>query len=252
VSASPFRPSVGWTDSLPPLHKFQADFQPAALRRRMTSVFAGAWLPVVQAREARRLAALCKVAPRLHLGCGEHPKPGWLNIDFWPPSQRSPRDIGPLVVNHDLTRGLPLADDTCCEIYSSHFLEHLSAIEGARLLSDCYRVLRPTGRLRTCVPDFARLARAYVENDYDYFAPLHRIYSGRIGDGVENSDTIMDAVNNGLYQFGEHHCMYDMEKLERLLLAIGFSQVTRSSFDATIDGDWDAREHFSLYIDAIK
>jgi predicted SAM-dependent methyltransferase len=145
-----------------------------------------------------------------------------------------------------------LADDVCEEIYSSHFLEHLPAREGAHLLADCHRVLRSGGRLRTCLPDFSRLARAYVIGDTEYFAPLYEIFGGSMGDGVPGSETIMDAVNNGLYQFGEHRCMYDMEKMGKLLMAIGFSRVRPSSFDPTIDGSWDAREHFSLYIDAYK
>jgi len=160
--------------------------------------------------------------------------------------------VGLTLINYDLARLLPLADSVCSEIYSSHFLEHLAAVEGARLLEDCYRVVRPGGRLRTCVPDFAKLARAYVAGDTEHFASLYQIFAGRMGDGVTGGDTIMDAVNNSLYQFGEHRCMYDTEKLARLLSAIGFSRVTPSSFDPTADGDWDSREHFSLYIDAFK
>lgn len=209
-------------------------------------------LAYVQARDARRLAALGGHGPRLHLGCGLHTMAGWVNIDHWTTPSYAPRGDGSVVINHDLRRGLPLADNSCSEIYSSHLLEHFPATEGARLLSDCHRALMPSGRLRTCVPDFTRLARAYLEHDREYFAPLYNIFVGRMGDGMRGSGTIMDAMNNALYQFGEHQCMYDMEKLEALLSAIGFSVVHPSSFDPTIDGDWDAREHFSLYIDAVK
>jgi predicted SAM-dependent methyltransferase len=206
---------------------------------------------IARARAQRRLAAL-EAGARLHLGCGAHAKRGWVNIDFWLAPPQAPPETGALVVNYDLTRGLPMADDTCSEIYSSHFLEHLDPLAGARLLSECHRVLRPRGRLRTCAPDFGRLARAYVAGDTDYFAPLYDIFGERMGDGVAGSNTIMDAVNNGLYQFGEHRCMYDLEKLQRLLSAIGFTDVRAASFDPTIDGDWDAREHFSIYVDAYK
>jgi hypothetical protein len=209
-------------------------------------------LKIIQTRDARRLTALASTAPKLHLGCGLHTKAGWVNIDVWSNPRDAPREVGVTTINYDLTRGLPLADNTCSEIYSSHFLEHLSARQGASLLDDCYRVLRPKSRLRTCLPDFSRLAHAYVAGETDYFAPLYTIFASRMGDGVPGSDTIMDAVNNGLYQFGEHRCMYDLEKLVKLLTAIGFSQVKPSLFDPTIDGDWDSREHFSLYIDAFK
>jgi hypothetical protein len=203
-----------------------------------------------QARDARRLAALAPTAPRLHMGCGVHTMPGWVNIDVWDPHATAPEPPGTIVINHDLTLGLPLGGGVCAEIYSSHFLEHLTDVEGARLLRECHRVLARGARIRTCVPDFAKLARAYIDGDRDYFAPLYEIFAGLLGDGVAGSETIMDAVNNGLYQFGQHRCMYDMEKLERLLAAIGFTRVTPSEFDPSIDGDWDARQHFSLYIDA--
>lgn len=222
------------------------------LQSRLGPVLTRAELKVVQAQDAKRLAALSPKAPRLHLGCGIHTKVGWVNIDVWPSPREAPRDPGAMVINYDLTCGLPLADGVCEEIYSSHFLEHLSAPEGASLLGDCYRVLRPGGRLRTCLPDFSRLAHAYMSGDTEYFAPLYDIFAGRIGDGVPGSGTIMDAVNNGLYQFGEHRCMYDLEKLAKLLTAIGFSQVESSSFDPAIDGSWDSREHFSLYVDAFR
>jgi predicted SAM-dependent methyltransferase len=204
-----------------------------------------------RARDARRLAALAHTQPRLHLGSGSHPKPGWVNLDLGG-RQAAPGDGSTVVLNYDLTRSLPLPDGTCTEVYSSHFLEHLTAREGAAVLSECHRVLRAGDRIRTCLPDFGRLARAYVAGDVSYFAPLHEIYGDRIGDGIAGSESIMDAVNNGLYQFGEHRCMYDEEKLERLLSAIGFSAVERSAFDPSIDGSWDAREHFSFYVDAFK
>jgi hypothetical protein len=125
-------------------------------------------LKVIQARDAKRLATLASPAPKLHLGCGPHSKPGWVNIDAWSMPQEAPRGAGVTVINYDLTRGLPLADDVCSEIYSSHFLEHLSAREGASLLADCYRVLQPEGRLRTCLPDFSRLAHACVAGSRHY------------------------------------------------------------------------------------
>ncbi len=228
----------------------RAIYEPAAelVRRRGAQVR----LSLVQRRDARRLTALGASAPKLHLGSGAHTKPGWVNIDVWTDPRQTPKRHGTTTINHDLTSGLPLADDTCAEIYSSHFLEHLSAEEGVSLLTDCHRVLRPGGRLRTCLPDFGRVAQAYVAGDNEYFLPLYEVFKGLLGDGVAGSATILDPVNNILYQWGEHRCMYDTEKLLTLLSAIGFAQVQASAFDPAIDGDWDAREHFSLYVDAFK
>jgi predicted SAM-dependent methyltransferase len=225
-----------------------AEVPPDFIRRHAASVR----LSLVQRRDARRLKTLDGALPKLHLGCGAHTKPGWVNIDMWHVPSEMPRRGGTTTINFDLTADLPLSDNRCAEIYSSHFLEHLTAEDGVRLLTDAHRVLRPGGRLRTCLPDFARVARAYVDADNEYFAPLYEVFPDRLGDGVPGSATILDAVNNVLYQWGEHKCMYDTAKLVALLSAIGFSRVEPSSFDPSIDGAWDAREHFSIYVDAFK
>ncbi len=229
-----------------------SELSTAILLKRVGSFPKQIELRAIRLRDARRLASIRDESTRLHLGCGSHPKAGWVNIDLWPDSDSIPDEPGLVALNYDLTQGLPLPDDICAEIYSSHFLEHLPARAGAMLLEECHRVLHSGGRLRSCLPDFQRMARAYVAGDTEYFAPLYEIFGGLIGDGVPGSGTIMDAVNNGLYQFGEHKCMYDAEKLEKLLTAIGFSEVRRSEFDPDIDGTWDAREHFSFYLDAVK
>jgi len=52
---------------------------------------------------------------RLHLGCGQSPIPGWLNID----AQRLPGVDRVL----DVRRGLPF--ENVAAIYGEHFLEHL-------------------------------------------------------------------------------------------------------------------------------
>ena len=56
-------------------------------------------------------------------------------------------------VCHDLRKGIPFTDASADNIFSSHFLEHLSRSDGCQLLTECYRVLKPGGTLRVGVPD---------------------------------------------------------------------------------------------------
>lgn len=48
---------------------------------------------------------------------------------------------------------LPFADNSFDFIFSEHFFEHLFLDEAHKLMKECWRVLRPNGVLRTCVPD---------------------------------------------------------------------------------------------------
>jgi len=90
----------------------------------------------------------------LNLGCGSRWHPDWVNIDI------APRD--PAVIRHDLSRGIPLADESCDVVYHAAVLEHLRRQEAAALLSECYRVMKPGGILRVGVPDLEKICRLYL------------------------------------------------------------------------------------------
>jgi SAM-dependent methyltransferase len=80
---------------------------------------------------------------RLHLGCGDTRKPGWVNIDT---------HRGDLTL--DLRMPLPFRDGSCAAIYSEHFLEHVDYPDATlRLLGECRRVLQPGGLFDIGVPD---------------------------------------------------------------------------------------------------
>jgi SAM-dependent methyltransferase len=90
----------------------------------------------------------------VNLGCGGRFHPAWTNIDIV--------STGPGVIAHDLSRGVPLASESCEVVYHSHVLEHLRRADVERFMRDCHRVLRPGGILRVAVPDLERICRAYV------------------------------------------------------------------------------------------
>ena len=48
---------------------------------------------------------------------------------------------------------LPFDNDSINFIFSEHFFEHLFFDESLSLLKECYRILKPFGVIRTCVPD---------------------------------------------------------------------------------------------------
>ena len=94
------------------------------------------------------------------------------------------------------------------------------------------------------------MVEAYLRGDITYLElvdireALHYVEPG--------TETIVDHVNYGVYQHGEHKTIYDEEKLSVILRAIGFSTVTESSFNAEIDPDEPVRRRYSFYLEAVK
>jgi SAM-dependent methyltransferase len=90
----------------------------------------------------------------VNLGCGAVWHVAWQNYDL-DPQDRSIRPI-------DLSQSLPLANDSVDALYHAHVLEHLDRDAGGRLLTECFRALRPGGIIRVVVPDLEDLARRYL------------------------------------------------------------------------------------------
>ncbi|HEX6188522.1 MAG TPA: methyltransferase domain-containing protein [Pyrinomonadaceae bacterium] len=188
---------------------------------------------------------------KLNLGCGGDLKPGWINVDLWLDSP-DPRPEGSeaIFINYDLRREIPLDAGSCEIIYSSHFFEHLDYNVGLRQLRECYRLLKPHGTFRISLPDFKGACRAYLNNDADYFKLVDTgVFLPEVEPGTL---TLIDYINFAAYQSGEHKRMYDEEKVIVLLQKIGFSAVTVSSYDSTIDPPSPLRIDYSFYVQATK
>lgn len=195
---------------------------------------------------------------KVNIGCGSNIKPGFVNIDL--------RDIlGPeidpeshpkaMFINYDLRLGLPLEDDSCNFIYSSHFFEHLDYADGLRLMRDCYRALRSGGVFRMVLPNLKPDFDAYLRGDDEYFdsvdlSDLHDPLLNRIA--KSGTMTRVDWINYGVYQSGEHKYIYDEEKAILLLQSIGYRSVASSSYQAGTDIDLPIRRDYSFYIEAVK
>ncbi len=91
----------------------------------------------------------------LNLGCGKRIHPAWVNVDF--------QVSAPDVVACDLTKGIPFPSASFDVVYHSHLLEHFSRNQAPAFLSECHRVLKPGGILRSIVPDLEVITRRYLE-----------------------------------------------------------------------------------------
>lgn len=190
---------------------------------------------------------------KIHLGCGDDIRAGWVNLDL-KLSELSPHTNGlssdPPFINYDLRLGLPLEEDSCSLIYSSHFFEHLEYEDALRLLRDCYRALQPGGVFRACLPNFKGLFEAYLRGDYAYMNEVDVLDAyPEIEPGTE---MLVDYVNYGAHDHGAHKWIMDFDKVKLLLSRLGYGSVAESSFQEGMDLNLAVRRRYSFYVEAIK
>jgi predicted SAM-dependent methyltransferase len=138
---------------------------------------------------------------RLHLGSGQSPIAGWINIDIQP--------LPGVDRVLDVRRGLPY--DDVAAIYGEHFLEHLELEEGLACLVECRRVLAPDGILRISTPNL------------DWVLASHYRYGRWTADDEAVSDCFQ--MNRAFHGWG-HRFLYNRQTLHAALLAAGFSTIT--------------------------
>lgn len=176
---------------------------------------------------------------KLNIGCGSSLRPGFVNIDLNPIAD----------IKLDIRKNLPFKDSSVSYIYSEHFFEHVDYIHltAYYMLKDWLRVLLPGAKVKIVLPDYEMLFTQYVNRNYDLFKQQVNI-NEKIP--KEIPATLIDYVNYGVYQFGEHKYCYDFEKIKVFLEAVGFINVERVHFE---DGeDSPARKSVSMYIIANK
>jgi predicted SAM-dependent methyltransferase len=178
---------------------------------------------------------------RLHLGCRNVHKPGWVDIDSYSIPPCTPD------LTLDLRQALPFPDASCAEVYSEHFFEHITYPEGAAAcLKESFRVLRPGGVPSMGVPDPISILAAYLADRhtpyFDYFLNHPNVRC--------HLCTPMEAVNWLFRQGGEHQFIYDYPSLEKMLLLAGFQDVARREWDPARDSE--CRRFENIYVDARK
>jgi SAM-dependent methyltransferase len=223
---------------------------PESLRKALNTVIYELGFAYATFRSAGSIKDLSKQKNlRLHLGCGPDIRDGWVNIDLTKPQKQATATY----IQYDLRRGLPLAENTCQYIYSSHFFEHLVYRHGVALMKDCYHALQPGGIFRIALPHFGRLFEAYVQKDVAYFdlVDIFKWYP----DVEPGTETILDWVRFGVYDVGGgagHKCLYDPEKTIRLLKHLGYKTVSEVEFQEGMDLSVPIRRKYTFYIEAVK
>jgi len=189
------------------------------LRRQIKRPFK----PPDRAIKARYLAE--SSAPKLHIGCGDRLLTGWLNTDYEPEL--------PLVMHLDAREHFPFKDETFDHIYSEHVIEHMSYWDGVKMLTECFRVLKISGKIRISTPDLAflidltrrdksDLQRAYIKWAANTFTP-----------GAPDDNEVF-VINNFVRNWG-HTFIYDENTLRGAMTGAGFTTITKCNQHESTD-----------------
>lgn len=165
---------------------------------------------------------------KLQLGAGPNPLAGWLNTDL--------RAVSPGCIFLDASRPLPFGDETFDYIFSEHLVEHLSYGAGLSMLRECYRVLKPGGRIRVATPDLETVIGLHTVEKSDIQQRYINWVVDRYLPEVDGPGEAF-VINNMFRNFG-HQFIYDWSTLRSALGAARFIDVARYSVGESNDDNF--------------
>lgn len=171
---------------------------------------------------------------KLHLGCGNVYKDGWINFDI-------DSEVADLV--QDLRDPLPYADETVDFIFAEHFIEHLTQADAKKLLQECFRVLKREGVLRLTTPSLYILLTNYLKGELNQWAEYWM------------PPTKAHMINQGMRNWG-HEFIYDGDEIARFLIECGFQKIVfenwRESQHEALKGIEHRNYHYEIMVEATK
>jgi len=169
-----------------------------------------AWLRHGHVVQRRAISSYTRSHPdgKLHLGASQ-PLEGWLNSQI----------LGHVPI--DITRRLPLPDNSFTMIYSSHLVEHIQRLQFERFLAESLRTLKPGGLHIVATPSVEKISRTLYGPDSEAKAMLmeagNRFYP-------EPFHSEAQQINLTMRAFG-HRFLYDLSCMRAAGLSAGFTSV---------------------------
>lgn len=175
----------------------------------------------------------------VQFGCGQCAPSNWINFDASPRvAANSIPVLGRLFANAsnvfpasvkygNIVKGLPLPDNSCAVIYSSHVLEHLSLDECRQALRNVYKLLTPGGCFRLVIPDLEVYVDQYKQNtNSDACSEFMRAT-------LLGAEVSSNGIGNRLREWlghSQHLWMWDYKGLEKELQKTNFTGIRRAQF----------------------
>ena len=201
----------------------------------------------------------------VQFGCGLCAPESWINFDASPTlrlqknaltggifSKFSDVKFPKNVLYGDVVKGLPLKENSCKAIYSSHTLEHLPLLGFRKALRNVHANLKPGGTFRFVVPDLEVMARSYLKNlegENPGEASVKFIKHTLLGS--ESRQTGLKGMLKGAYGNAEHLWMWDQYSLRKELEDAGFTAIKRVDFGDSGDAHFKDVEDPNRFLGAV-
>ena len=162
-------------------------------------------------------------------------KDGWYTLDH-----KLVGNAGTSIAGDAASISLP--DNGCATVFCSHMFEHIPHTKLESILLEFNRVLCTGGVLRVLLPDLKRIAKAYVDQDAEFFDRAREEdesirtdlgFGGMFVNFIVSPGQDTALMSRGLDNFiaGYAHVYgYDFEMLRILLERTGFGAVRQAKF----------------------
>ena len=152
---------------------------------------------------------------KLQLGTSNSPLAGWLNTDLLPTSRK--------IAYLDATRRFPFNDDSFDYVYSEHMIEHIDHESAVFMLSECFRVLKPGGKIRISTPDLKVYTGLHWKEKTAFQNHYIDWVTHRFMPEVDYCKEVF-VINNAMRAWG-HQFLYDRETINVMMTRIGFEDI---------------------------
>jgi SAM-dependent methyltransferase len=153
---------------------------------------------------------------KLQIGAQSNSIGGWLNVDILPKTHG--------VAYMDATKPFPIEDNTFDYVFSEHMIEHITLEEGSFMLKECYRILKPGGKIRIATPDIELILKIMAQPQEETHRRYIEFYRKKFLGSLPFDPVYV--VNALFYLFG-HRFLHAESTLKFLLEKTGFKLITR-------------------------
>lgn len=135
----------------------------------------------------------------------------------------------------DITKGLPVADNSCDAVYCSHTLEHLSLEDFRNALKNSYKALKSGGTFRFVLPDLEWAARTYIAelDKGNANASIWFMQETLLGEESRTKGFIKTIANS--FGNSNHLWMWDSASMKEELKKAGFKDIRDCKFGDNAD-----------------
>jgi predicted SAM-dependent methyltransferase len=163
---------------------------------------------------------------KLQVGTGENSLEDWINSDIDAYSNNK--------IYLDASTPFPIEDSTFDYVFSEHMIEHITYQEGLKMLSECYRILFPGGKLRITTPNLQFLFELYKSNKSELQNEYIK-WSAKKNNIPSTTDFADTFVINNFFRKWNHKFIYDEKLLRCVLKKIGFTDIKKYHLNESDD-----------------